>query len=32
VIRELVDTTSIDSVTPTGGSGGPRDLRPSAAK
>jgi MoxR-like ATPase len=32
VIRELLDSTSIDNIHPTGQTGGPRDLRASAAK
>jgi MoxR-like ATPase len=31
VIRELLDTTSIENINPTGQTGGPRDLRPSPA-
>jgi len=32
VIRELLDSTSIDNIHPTGQTGGPRDLRAAAAK
>ncbi|MFL5649090.1 MAG: AAA family ATPase [Chloroflexota bacterium] len=32
VIRELLDATSIENIHPTGQQGGPRDLRPAAAK
>jgi hypothetical protein len=32
VIRELLDSTSIENIHPTGQTGGPRDLRAAAAK